>query len=176
MALFNELLQRNKAYVPTHKPFPTIEEIEKKGGGPPKTCVVTCVDPRVFPETLLGINWGEVFLFRTIAGRPQSCFNDLVTLDAVSHGFDDLIIMYHTDCGALRFNEDSIRSELSKTDGKDQVPNLWLPTITKSSEESLRSDLEWMKAQPLLRKDLAKCIRGYIYDLKSGEVREVKSA
>lgn len=57
---------------------------------------VTCVDPRVFPEQLLKLNMGEAFVFRTIAGHPQAVFQDVVTLDAVSQGFEDLILLYHT--------------------------------------------------------------------------------
>lgn len=48
------------------------------------------------PEQLLGLQMGEAFLFRTIAGHPQPVFNDILTLDAQSHGFEDLILVYHT--------------------------------------------------------------------------------
>ena len=58
--------------------------------------IVTCCDPRVVPERLLGLNIGEVFVFRTIGGHPQAVFKDVVTLDIVSQGFEDLVVMYHT--------------------------------------------------------------------------------
>lgn len=159
----------------------------------------------------MDLKWGEAFIFRTIAGHPQPIFQDLVVLDAVSHGFDEIIIMYHTgkhdttiregtsadsiaDCGAHRFNDDFIRSELGKTDGKDQVPALKLPTLEErfvtahiftsatladfhhSAEQSIRNDLAWMRSQPLLRTELAGKLKGYIYDLHSGEVRAVEDA
>lgn len=43
---------------------------------------------------------GEAFIFRTIAGHPHLVLRDIVTLDAQSHEFEDLILIHHT--GKLR--------------------------------------------------------------------------
>lgn len=91
-----ELLARNSSYVSTYIPAPFISEIQATGAEPPKTCVITCVDPRVFPENLLGLKLGEAFIFRTIAGHPHLVLRDIVTLDAQSHQFEDLILIHHT--------------------------------------------------------------------------------
>lgn len=90
-----ELLKRNESYVSAYTPAPFISEIQATGAEPPKTCVITCVDPRVFPESLLGLKLGEAFIFRTIAGHPHLVLRDIVTLDA-SHQFEDLILIHHT--------------------------------------------------------------------------------
>ena len=86
----------HRAYVSTYNPAPYISEIQATGAEPPKTCIVTCVDPRVFPERLLGLNLGEAFIFRTISGHPHLVLRDIVTLDAQSHQFEDLILIHHT--------------------------------------------------------------------------------
>jgi carbonic anhydrase len=58
---------------------------------------VTCVDPRVFPEKLLGLNVGETFIFRTVAGHPQAALQDLAALDIETDGgVEDVMIIYHT--------------------------------------------------------------------------------
>jgi carbonic anhydrase len=100
---------------------------------------VTCVDPRVFPEKILKLNFGETFvgeafIFRTIAGHPQPVFENIIGLDRTSHGFEYIILLYHTgpvttfegvrtyadnrvsDCGAMYFDEPMIRSGLLETD------------------------------------------------------------
>ena len=87
------------------------------GGGAPKTCisklqsrrsslsvhcadksaVVTCVDPRVHPEALLGLGMGETFIFRTVAGHPQPVLQDIAALDIEGHNcIEDVMIIYHT--------------------------------------------------------------------------------
>lgn len=43
-----------------------------------------------------------------------------------------------------------------------------------SVEESLRADIAWLKSQSTVRKDLQPCIRGLMYDLKTGKLREVQ--
>ena len=58
--------------------------------------IVTCVDPRVFPEQILKLNIGEAFIFRTIAGHPQPVFENIIGLDRTSRGFEDVILLYHT--------------------------------------------------------------------------------
>ena len=105
----------------------------------------------MFPEQLFGLNIGEAFIFRTIAGHPQPVFNDLIQLDIESHGWENLIVLYHTgkliqhsycqsqatnqatDCGTLRFDEERIRRELIKTSPADEakVKNMQLAGVKK---------------------------------------------
>ena len=42
-----------------------------------------------------------------------------------------------------------------------------------SLEESLKNDVDWLRIQPLIRPELASNTVGLIYDLQSGEVRQV---
>ena len=59
--------------------------------------LVTCVDPRVHPEAMLGLELGEAFIFRTVAGHPQSALLDIAALDLEGHNcIEDIMIIYHT--------------------------------------------------------------------------------
>ena len=58
---------------------------------------VTCVDPRVLPDQLLGLKVGEAFIFRTVAGHPQPALQDLAALDMQTDAcVEDVLIIYHT--------------------------------------------------------------------------------
>lgn len=47
-------------------------------------------------------------------------------------------------------------------------------TVYTSQEAHLRADVEWLKEQPLLRKDGgAMTITGYVFDIESGILRRV---
>jgi carbonic anhydrase len=50
------------------------------------------------PEKLLGLNIGECFIFRTVAGHPQPALEDLASLDIeiADGGVKDVMIIYHT--------------------------------------------------------------------------------
>lgn len=119
---------------------------------------------------------GEVFLFRTIAGHPQPIFEELLGLDRTSHNFEDVILLAHTDCGAAYFDESTIRSALLETDPSAvrKVDAMDFGTIKGGGEKSLRDDMAWLKKQPMVRQGLRDAVRGLMYDIKTGEVREVK--
>jgi carbonic anhydrase len=106
-----ELVQRNEKHVATHSPLPTFPEMESLKMDPPKILIVSCADPRVFPEQIFGLNPGDAVVIRVIAGHPQNAMNDILALDAFLK-FSDLIVVHHTDCGSTYFTEDLIRTEL----------------------------------------------------------------
>jgi carbonic anhydrase len=43
-----------------------------------------------------------------------------------------------------------------------------------SMDQSVREDLNVLKTSPFVRKELADAARGFVYDLKTGLVREVQ--
>jgi Carbonic anhydrase len=75
-----------------------------------KTIIIGCVDPRVDPAQILGIDLGEVAVIRNIGGRVTAAtVQELALLRKLTQarGSDldqgwDLIILQHTDCGIVR--------------------------------------------------------------------------
>lgn len=45
--------------------------------------------------------------------------------------------------------------------------------LSSAVDEHIRNDVEWLKAQPLMRKGEGITIRGYLYDIKTGKLRMV---
>lgn len=136
---------------------------------------VTCVDPRVFPETILGLKMGEAFIFRTIGGHPQPIFEQLIGLDRTSYHFEDVWLLYHTDCGAQYFNEENIRSGILETDhgAASKIESMDFGTMKGTVEDSLKEDMAWLKSQTCVRQGLKDAVRGFMWDIKTGELREV---
>lgn len=54
------LVERNKAYAPTHKAFPHLMGDDGKPRPNPGVLIITCVDPRIHPEQFL--HFGGQFL------------------------------------------------------------------------------------------------------------------
>jgi carbonic anhydrase len=75
-----------------------------------KTFVIGCVDPRVDPAQILGLDLGEAAVVRNIGGRvTASVLDELVLLrkltQAAGGDFDrgwTFVVLQHTDCGILR--------------------------------------------------------------------------
>lgn len=75
-----------------------------------KVFVIGCVDPRVDPSLILGLDLGEAAVIRNIGGRvTSSVLAELVLLrrltQAAGGDFDQgwtFVVLQHTDCGILR--------------------------------------------------------------------------
>ena len=59
--------------------------------------VVTCADPRVFPERFLGLRPAEVVVVRSIAGHPAPVLKDMAGLSAAfATSLKEIMIVHHT--------------------------------------------------------------------------------
>jgi carbonic anhydrase len=82
-----------------------------------KVFVIGCVDPRVDPAQILGLDLGEVAMIRNIGGRiTASVLDELVLLrtltQAAGGDFDQgwtFLVLQHTDCGILRMQGERAR-------------------------------------------------------------------
>jgi len=95
-----ELVRRNAAFAATGAfaglPFPTSETLQ----------VLGCVDSRVDPSDILGLELGEAVVMRNIGGRvTPAALRSWALLGRLSQGQPPgghLVILHHTDCGITR--------------------------------------------------------------------------
>lgn len=75
-----------------------------------KTIIIGCVDPRVEPTAVLGVQQGEVATIRNVGGRvTPATLKELAMLRKVTQaaGGDigpgwEFVVLHHTDCGITR--------------------------------------------------------------------------
>jgi carbonic anhydrase len=141
-------------------------------GGLPKsprkaTAVIACIDSRVEPNRILGGEQGDYHVIRNTGG--------LVTDDSLRslmvsqfHGTTAVIVMMHTDCGAMAYPADAERARLEGELGKritfDMHP-------FDDVETELRRGVRLLRETPLLPNQDR--IKGVIYDVTTGRVRTV---
>ncbi|KAK3350235.1 carbonic anhydrase [Lasiosphaeria hispida] len=168
-----DLLERNRATSASHDAIPTFVELKAAGAPLPKTLVVTCLDPRCIPEEFFKLHVGEVLVHRNAGGNIRHALRDLLLLDEI-FSLNELAIVHHTDCGTLVFTEEKMRAgikaRLDKAHWPD-VDNIVFGANT-DMEESVRSDVEWVHANPLIRKELKQGCQGFMFDLVSGKVEK----
>jgi carbonic anhydrase len=98
-----ELVRRNAAFAATGAfaglPFPTSDILQ----------VLGCVDSRVDPSDVLGLELGEGVVMRNIGGRiTPATLRSWALLGRLSQGQPpggDLVILHHTDCGITRLTD-----------------------------------------------------------------------
>ena len=133
-------------------------------GSSPSSCAWT---PRIDPAKAFGLEEGDAHVIRNAGGRIADALRSLA-ISQVLLGTEEVMIVHHTDCGMLTFSDESLRATLRQR-GVDADDVAFLPF--SDVEESVRADLAAYERSPLVRHDVP--VRGFVYDVKTGLVREV---
>jgi carbonic anhydrase len=138
-----------------------------------KLAIVACMDARLTLEPMLGLKTGEAHIIRN-AGW-------IVTGDAlrsllISHyllGTEEFMIVNHTDCGMLTFKDEELRQRLRKTTGATAVGPAVFHAFS-NLEDNVREQIQKLRSHPWVPQGIP--VRGFVYDVKSGRLREVSAA
>ena len=92
-------------------------------------------------------------------------------------GFHEIMVVKHTDCGSLVYTNEEVKGVLmERAPGKkDEIENMEMGSIAgKTLEQGLKEQVGAAKANELMREGLKPSIRGFIYDIISGDLKEVE--
>jgi carbonic anhydrase len=163
MSVIDELLRANQTYAGTFDrgdlPLPPSRRLT----------VLTCMDARILPSRALGLEEGDAHVIRNAGGRARDALRSLIISQRLL-GTRELAIIHHTDCGMLTFTNRDLREKVREDLGQDTGEFDFLPF--QDLDESVRQDIEFLQATQLLNPDTL--IRGFVYDVKTGKLREVK--
>src|SRR4051812_38230424 len=118
MRSFDELLDNNTRFATTdaRTRTPTIPFIPNK-----QIYVVTCIDPRVDPAALLGLDLGDAIVARNVGGRiTAAVLGDLAWISFLHEDktpqadWFELVIIHHTDCGSGLMADDDLRHRFAQ--------------------------------------------------------------
>lgn len=162
MAVIDELVLANEAYARSfdHGDLPM----------PPsrRVAILTCMDARIVPYRALGVREGDAHVIRNAGGRARDALRSLIISQRLL-GTRELAVIHHTDCGMLTFNNRDLRAKVQADLGRDTGEFDFLPF--DDVDQSVREDIEFLEATQLLDPDTL--IRGFVYDVKTGRLREV---
>ena len=162
MAVIDEMLEANRQYARGFQ--------HGDLALPParKVAVVTCMDARIDPGKALGLREGDAHVIRNAGGRTSEALRSLAISQTLL-GTEAVAIIHHTDCGMLTFTDESIRGKLRAQRHADADHVAFLPF--GDLDASVRDDLAAYHSSPLVRHDVP--VRGFIYDVRTGGLREV---
>jgi len=144
---------------------------------PPKRhlAIVTCMDARILPSRVLGLDVGDAHVIRNAGGRAAEALRSLVISQRLL-GTTEVAVIHHTDCGMLTFTNEDLRARVADelgpgaaraASGVDFLPFTDL-------DASVRDDVLFLRGSPLVPQSIA--IRGFVYDVRSGRLREIDVA
>jgi carbonic anhydrase len=135
-----------------------------------KLAVLACMDARLSVEQLLGLKTGDAHIIRNAGGILT---DDALRSLVISHhllGTQEFMFIHHTDCGMLTFNDEQLASDLRKASGTSAVAPVRFHSFT-DLEDDVRMQIERARSHPWLPKSIP--MRGFVYDVKTGSLREV---
>jgi carbonic anhydrase len=131
--------------------------------------VVTCMDSRIDPLAMLGLNKGDAKIMRNAGGRVT--LDVLRTLSLAVHllGVERVLVVEHTDCGVTKVTEDQVHELIAQDSGIDtrsldfELIDDQLPTVVR--------DVQKIRSWPFLPKSVA--VAGFVYDVRTGLLNPV---
>jgi carbonic anhydrase len=136
-----------------------------------KVAILTCMDARILPSRALGLEEGDAHVIRNAGGRARDALRSLIISQRLL-GTREVAVIHHTDCGMLTFSNRDLREKVREDLGSDTGEFDFLPF--QDLDESVREDVEFLQATQLLNPDTE--IRGFVYDVRTGRLREVAVA
>ena len=135
-----------------------------------KLAVLACMDARLDVAQVLGLKPGDAHVIRNAGGIATE---DAVRSLIISHyllGTQEFIVINHTDCGMLTFKDHDLIERLKRETGTPAVVPAAFHTFT-NLDQNVRDQVMKLRAHPWIPKQIP--IRGFVYEVKTGKLREV---
>jgi carbonic anhydrase len=139
------------------------------GPGPArKVAVLACMDARLNVYGLLGLSEGDAHVIRNAGGVVTE--HEIRALAVSQHvlGTEEVILIHHTGCGMLRFDEAGFEARLLEATGVDPA---WTDEGFADLDEDVRQSVGRITASPFIPHKAS--VRGFVYDVHTGGLREV---
>ena len=152
--------------------------------------ILTCMDARLDPAKYAGLSEGDAHVIRNAGGRAS---DDAIRSLVISHkllGTLEWFVIHHSNCGMELFTDDVIADLLdddlgtAKFDGQTwanpqhgggHAAGHFIKWHTIANQAaSVLQDVRRIREHPLVPARIP--IYGYVYDVRSGRLEEVKEA
>jgi len=162
MSVTDELLQNNAAYAESFDnadlPLPPARGV----------AVVACMDARLDVHNILGLKEGDAHVIRNAGGVVTDDEIRSLTISQRLLGTREVILIHHTDCGMLTFSDDELKAQIHEDVGLK--PHFSMESFS-DLEEDVRQSIARIQASPFIpNKD---SVRGFVYEVETGRLREV---
>lgn len=164
MSATDDVLKANRAYAKTFN--------QGDLSAPPlkKLAVLTCMDARIVPHLILGLQPGDAHVIRNAGGIAT---DDAIRSLVISHyllGTQEVVVINHTDCGMLTFNEGNLLEKLQAEIGRFPTTPLHFHAFD-DLQTNVRRQVTTIQSHTWMPDNIP--VRGFIYDVRSGKLQEI---
>ncbi len=130
--------------------------------------VVACMDARLNPYGLLGLDKGGAHVIRNAGGVVSADVRRSLAISQRLLGTREIVLIHHTDCGMLTFTDDGFKAQILAETG---IKPDWSAEAFSDLAEDVRQSIARILADPFIPH--TDQVRGFIYDVATGRLREV---
>jgi carbonic anhydrase len=160
-AAFADVLAANEEYAAS------FTSSELSGWAAKEIAVVTCMDSRIDPLQVLGMQAGDVKILRNAGARVTEDVLRTLVLAAYLLGVKRVLVMPHTDCRMASGEEADVHQLIAERFGVD-TRSMEIRTVT-DQVGALITDVVRVRAYPLLPAEFI--VGGAILDVKTGRLQ-----
>ena len=160
---FDDLIAANSEYTKTFK------YSELTGNAAKGLAIVTCMDSRINPLSVVGMRSGDAKILRNAGARVTEDVIRTLVLATYLLSVDRILVMPHTDCAMAGGDEAAIHALIDEKYGVDTRALEFRTTLDQKG--ALAIDVNRIRAYPLLRDGVT--VAGAIYDVKTGTILPV---
>ncbi len=158
--MFDDLLSANRRYASR------FHDSGVAGVAAKELAVLTCIDSRIDPLAMLGLQPGDAKILRNAGARVTDDALRSLVLAANLLGAKRVCVVQHTNCAMVDSTEAQMRSRVTEASGSDASG--WDFLVSQDQTATLREDLALIRDCPLIPPTVE--IGGFIYDVHTGEL------
>jgi carbonic anhydrase len=132
--------------------------------------VVACMDARIDVHKVLGLQEGDAHVIRNAGGVVTDDVIRSLVVSQRKSGTTEIILIHHTDCGMVTFKDDDVKGAIEKEVG---IRPAFALEAFASAEDDVKQSIARIEASPFIPNK--KNVRGFVYDVKSGRLNEVRA-
>ena len=131
--------------------------------------IITCMDSRINPLAIVGMQAGDAKILRNAGGRVTDDVLRTLVLASYLLGVTRVLVMPHTDCRMVCANDSVIHETIQSQHGVD-TRSLEFRTVS-DQREALIVDVSRLRSYPLLKTGVT--VAGAIYNVSTGQLEPI---
>jgi carbonic anhydrase len=159
---FTDVLAANERHASSYRPT------QREGTAAKGLAVLTCMDSRIDPLRMLGLQAGDAKILRNAGARVTEDVLRTLVLASYLLGVDRVMVVAHTRCRMAGGDEQSVHDAVDAAGGPDTRSLSFLTTTDQ--EGTVRADVQRIRSWPYLPQ---LSVGGFVYDLDTGRLRPV---
>ena len=159
---FADVLAANEGYAGGFR-LAGLEPVAARG-----LAVLTCMDSRIEPLAMLGLEPGDAKILRNAGARVTDDVLRTLVLASYLLGVERAMVVAHTRCRMANGSEEDVHEAIAAAGGPDTRSLAFL--TTDEQEATVRADVQRIRSWPYLSRLR---VGGFLYDVDTGRLTQL---